>query len=204
MSRWQYIPIEPGDPRDPDVVTAILDDLAASSTALDARNFAEEGLDAASFADRPMELASSISHTARTLVAPSAAYAQFNPGTVYRTGALPALGDNDAMRIRSWVFFSTTNGAGAGLPLGSTFGMRHAWNNGAVTAKVTASEVRRTPVVGGPTTMLHGAFFIESYLEGPIATIAWVELQYLLSGALNAFAARGMLQVHIDRNVEVA
>ena len=52
--------------------------------------------------------------------------------------------------------------------------------------------------------MLHGAFFIESWLEGPIATIAWVELQYLLSGALPAWSARGVLQVHRDTNVEVA
>lgn len=204
MSRWTYTPVQPGDARDPAVVDAILDDLATASGAVDARNFAEEGLDAASFAARPMVVDYTIAHAARTLVPVAAAYVQFNPGTVYRTGALPALGANDFMRIRSWQFFSTTNGGGAGLPLGSTFGMRHVWNDGAATAKITASEVRRTPVVGGPTTMLHGAFFIESWLEGPLATIAWVELQYLLSGALPAWSARGVLQVHRDTNVEVA
>lgn len=204
MSRWQYTPIQPGDPRDPAVVTGILDGIATASAAVDARNFAEEGLDSTAFAARPMVREVNIIHTARTAVVPSAVFVQFNPGTVYRTGALPALGANDFMRIRSWVFFSTTNGGGPGLPLGSTFGMRHVWNDGVTTAKIPASEVRRTPVVGGVTTMLHGAFFIESWLEGPIATIAWVELQYLLSGAANAHAARGLLIVHTDRNVEVA
>jgi hypothetical protein len=182
VSRVDWTPIDVNDARSVVPLNTLYTDVAASGAALAGVNFAEEGLDARSLAAHPfLEREELVVNTTFSAIVNSGAFVVLNMGANIRTGAIGAVLTDEWLRIRSLVWFATTRAAGVGMPAGSSVSLRHAWNNGAVTAKVANSE-RSHAKRAGLDTSLHAAIFIESWLQGPITDVAFVEVQYMSAG----------------------
>jgi hypothetical protein len=209
MSRVLYTPPRPGDIRSADDINTILTAIASASGDVDQRNFAEEGLDATVF-EREVSARrrARVTGSARTAIAAAAAFATIpfvttgGSGIAVRTAAIGQLAANSVLRIRSRLSFESTVAAGVGIPNdGVRTLVRHVWNDGVSTTKVAGSQKshrKLTPIA----IPLHLTFVWESWLVGPIANIAWIEVQYQrASGITNLDQAN--LTVDEFRNVEV-
>lgn len=199
MSRITYIPLGTAEARDFDRVNDILADLASSTDPINHANLAEEGIDQAACDDNVHgSQRAKVSGSVRTVVAPQA-FAMLTVGAGIRTGALGALEADHALRIRSMVRAESSLAAPAGFGFDNVndlYEFRHAWNDGAATNTVEFSRHARGQIVQAIAYHgLHGVLMRESWLFGPIANIAWVELQYQNLGAGNMRADEARLTV---------
>lgn len=208
MSRILYDQFTPHNSRSASALNALYDLIEAASADVDQRNLAEEGIDETVCAvQAPFERVVKLAPNTRANVAASAAFTTFlfPAPTPVRSGALGALLDGEILRIRSQVKFETSNTqapTGKGIPDdGAKTYMQHAWNNGVATVKVFASDHRIQQITPNPT-LNHATFFRESYLVGPIANIAFIELQYRRVGGV-AIADRANFTVDKFRRVRV-
>lgn len=203
MSRVAYDPIVPGSTRDAGEVNSIFGAIAAVSEGIDYTNLAEEGIDAQPLAEGAGLQRFMLQDNSReTLVANGADFDVYEHGaTQFRTGGLGSLAAGDALRIRSFVFLGTSLADGPGHDEGVNFRMCHQYNDGLTTIDVPGS-VRGHFKIAGVLSHLHSAVYIESWIVGPVADIAWIQLaQSFTTGVLNAEQAT--LLVTEFRRIEV-
>lgn len=206
MSRVTYEPLGLQDVRLVSAVNSILADLETASSAIDGRNFGEEGLDQSVFqATADSETRSVVFQATRTTKVPQVFGAFAVPANM-RTGALGALADGNVFRVRSLVVCETQIAAPSfGFAnVNDNYEFRHAWFDGAATTAVIAgSRKSRGQIVQANTKHLHGAVLWESWLVGPIANVAWVEVQYQNVGAGNINVNIALLVVDEFKRVTV-
>lgn len=200
MPHVTYEPFGTSDARSATALNDILLDIAARTNPVDAANFAEEGIDQAvvepaAHADRRDRVAA----TVRAVVAPQA-FGLFTVGaTNMQTGALGALLADSALRVRSFVRCETSNSAPAGFGFDNVndeYQFRHAWDDGVSTTTIDFSRRSRGQIVQ-PVIYhgLHGSIAWESWLFGPLANVAFIQLEYQNLGAGNIRVDQAQLEV---------
>jgi hypothetical protein len=207
MSRFTYSRIESYTVRDVARFNQFFTDLLTAD-ALTSANYAEEGLDASAFVgDSCANELKSVIETTRAALAPSATFITYNPnGTNLRTSAIGAVATAQALRITSLAYFESQATNQPGLPRATRLEMQHAWNNGSSTTVIACSRAKeRAGVLAlNQDSREHRTVAIESWLFGPIANVAWVEVQYKLeAGAGDAYPSKSMLLVDAFYGVKV-
>lgn len=200
-----FAPILPGETRDVDVLNDWYVQYAASSASVQADQFAEEGLDRRAFeAHVVAERVATISESTRagaTLAGTGSVntFAAYVHGaSSWRTGALPTLVADEALRVRARLFFGSSVGAGRGIEPGATLRARCIYDDGAGTTDVPWMYGR----VSRPAALevgYHAVMFLEGWIPAP-STVNWIELQYALVGG-NARATRTALWVDHFRRI---
>jgi hypothetical protein len=205
-----YTPVAPGDERDANQVNDIYDAFATDSNSVGSINFAEEGIDHRPLEDHPVgQRTGRVREGTRNAASLPVAlgFVQFvQNGTAFRLnapGGVPAsLGNGELLRVRSrtWLesTFNSGNGLGGGAP--SIFSQHLSWNDGFSVFKIPFSG--RSAIrgqAGGVNVDRDCVMWLEGWLTGPIANIAWVELQYAFAGGGVAFPSASMLWATLFR-----
>lgn len=202
MSEARYTPIIPGDDRGAGPVNAIFTALGSASASLTAVNFAEEGLDSRVFEDHPVgEQWAIVSETTRAALAPAAAFVQYAPnGTAMRLNAgggfSGVLGADEALRVRARVWFESTIAAGVGLggPASITVFLGKLVRFDGVGTNDLVHTTRVLGLQNMFTLSADGVWFTEGWVFGPLATVSWVEMRYILQGTPPvAFPSKSMI-----------
>ena len=95
---------------------------------------------------------------------------------------------------------------GQGVPANQLFRMRHAWNDGGVTAAIDASERNLellAAAAGPPPLLTHATMWVESYLVGPRTNVAWIETQFACTGATSLRPSHSIMVVDEFRRLTV-
>lgn len=183
MSAVNYDPIEVGDSRNKAPLNSIFADMETASSALDARNFAEEGLDAHALEAHPVgSRTGKVSVTSRPAasIASVGVFTNFvhNGTTIGLTSGgaqIPgALLANEKLRVRARLYFETTVLNGVGVDGEMTFQIVYNAGAGAVKMPYTLRYMYRNGLVK------HGVVFIEGWLSGAIGTLVSTTVQYKL------------------------
>lgn len=182
MSRVRYTPIGTADARSSTVINGILDDLSTASASIDEGNLAEEGLDQTVFlAHQHATRRERITPNTRTTIVPQA-WATLAVPTNVRSANLGALLDGSVLRIRTLIRCEATVSNGLGFDSISTddYEFRVVWFDGVTQTVVNASRRTRgqIPQVVANFRQGHGDMLWSCYLQGPIAQITWIEVQY--------------------------
>ena len=207
MSRIQYDPILPGDLIASAPIDAVFSAIATASAAIDVDNHAEEGLDHRVFVDNcgARRLAVITETTRASIAATGGTPTQYvQNGTAFRTSSsLHTLAGSQALRIFSWVHFTTTLAGGLGIDVGSNFGIEHYYDTGGGGAFATVNSFHGWYCKAAPagTFYQHGTLVSESWLFAGGTVVNWVELRYLLTGGAPGLRAQnaGLIVDLFDR-----
>lgn len=197
--RIEYVPIEPGEARDPSRIDDILTELEAASALVEADNFAEEGLDDRAIVSHLVaeEDADPIEETNRNAasLAAGGAFAQFtHNGTAFRiVPSALSLGTDEALRIRFRTWLQTTESSGYGLTGAARF--RLVYFTGALTVAVPYAQVRTTKRTFANPTHYHAPITLVGWLFGQLPAVNWIEVQFTLAAAAVAFPSRSRLSL---------
>lgn len=178
-----FRPPRPGDPRDAAQIQAAFAALATVSSAVPTEQIAPEGIDRSRLPVAPVwaTIAGAnltIATRNPAAIAGSGAYVQLvHNATPLRItlGAPLTLAAGEALRLRAWLRFASSVGAGVGLE--GDFSARWYDSSGVVIPNAVGVIERKGLGTWGHCRNNHGVLWVEAVLVGPLSR-TWAELRY--------------------------